>query len=106
MELPPEEVGVSILDVQRGTPTIKNHQEIIKKHSAGVPAVAQWGKDLALSLQQFRWLLRCRYDFQPSAVGLGSGITTAAAQIQSCCRCKKKKKGVEIASGKPSSFLL
>ena len=65
MELPPEEVGVSILDVQRRTPTIKNHQEIIKKHSAGVPAVAQWGKDLALSLQQLRWLLRCGFNPWP-----------------------------------------
>jgi len=32
------------------------------KKNIGVPAVVQWVKDLALSLQWLRYLLRCRFD--------------------------------------------
>ena len=44
----------------------------------GVATVAQWVKDLALSLQQFRSLLRCRFDSLFGAMGWN---------IQCCCNC-------------------
>ena len=40
-----------------------------KSPEVGVPSVAQWVKELALSLQQLRGLLRCRFNSLPSAVG-------------------------------------
>ena len=41
--------------------------EIIKNHKIGVPAVAQWVKDLALSLWQprFSWVHGLRFKFNP-----------------------------------------
>ena len=40
-----------------------------KKRASGVPSVAQWVKELVLSLQQLGSLRRNVYDPQPSAVG-------------------------------------
>ena len=40
-----------------------------KEYIPRVPSVAQWVKDLALSLQWLRLLLRLRFNPQPSAVG-------------------------------------
>ena len=36
-------------------------------------------KDLALSLQQLRWLLRCRLNPQPSTVGIATAMAWLAA---------------------------
>ena len=41
----------------------------VKKSHYGVPTVAQWVKDLVLSLQWLRSLLRHRFDPQPGTVG-------------------------------------
>jgi len=42
-----------------------------KKEARGVPVLAQWVKDLALSLQQLRMLLRCSFDPWSGIVGWG-----------------------------------
>ena len=49
------------------------------KYNTGAPTVAQWVKDPTLSLYQLGWLLRCGFNPQPDAVGLGSSVATAAA---------------------------
>ena len=41
--------------------------------------MVQWAKDLALSLQQLRSLLRQGFNPQPGAVGEGSRIAAAVA---------------------------
>ena len=77
------------------------HQE----YSQGVPDVAQWVKDLALSLQKLRLLLRCGFDPWPvkwvkdpvllqlwrSHLRLGS-CSISDLRTFICCRCSQKKK--------------
>ena len=45
------------------------HSNGLEKNYIGVPAVAQWVKELVLSLQQLRSLLR--YEFKPQLSEVG-----------------------------------
>ena len=48
--------------------------------------MAQWVKDLALSLQHLGSLLRCEFDPRPGAVGLRSGIAAVMAYVEAPAR--------------------